>query len=82
MTMVMPVPDPLSFSAIITHLISHSTNQAQLTAPLDHLQFQPRLSVLLESGVLDVVTLRQALTSFLPAGGVIDRLGKGLTEGA
>ena len=59
--------------AILPVLISHSTNQAQLTAP--SLSSSVSTASVGSSGVLDVVTLRQALTSFLPAGGVIDRLG-------
>ena len=59
--------------AILPHLISHSTNQAQLTAA--SLSSSVSTASVGSSGVLDVVTLRQALTSFLPAGGVIDRLG-------
>lgn len=59
--------------AILPHLISHSTNQAQPTAP--SLSSSVSTTSVGSSGVLDIVTLRQALTSFLPAGGVIDRLG-------
>ena len=59
--------------AILPFLISHSTNQAQPAAvPLSSSASTTSVS---SSGVFDVVTLRQALTSFLPAGGVIDRLG-------
>lgn len=58
---------------ILPLLISHSTNQAQLTVP--SLSSSVSTTSVGSSGVLDVVTLRQALTSFLPAGGVIDRLG-------
>ena len=59
--------------SILPLLISHSTSQAQLTAP--SLSSSVSTASVGSSGVLDVVTLRQALTSFLPAGGVIDRLG-------
>jgi CLIP-associating protein 1/2 len=58
---------------ILSLLISHSTNHAQLSAP--SLSSSVSTASVGFSGVLDVVTLRQALTSFLPAGGVIDRLG-------
>lgn len=57
---------------ILPLLIQHSTTQAQ-PAPASLSSSVSTASV--SSGVLDVVTLRQALTSFLPAGGVIDRLG-------
>ena len=59
--------------AILPLLISHSSNQAQLAAT--SLSSSVSTASVGSSGVLDVVTLRQALTAFLPAGGVIDRLG-------
>jgi hypothetical protein len=59
--------------AILPLLISHSTSQAQLTAA--SLSSSVSTASVGSSGILDIVTLRQAMASFLPAGGVIDRLG-------
>ncbi|TFK43149.1 clasp N terminal-domain-containing protein, partial [Crucibulum laeve] len=55
-------------------LISRSVNQAPTTS-LPSPSASTSTSSVSRSSLIDVMTLRQTLTSFLPAGGIIDRLG-------
>jgi CLIP-associating protein 1/2 len=55
-------------------LISRSVNYAQPT-PSQPRSASSSTSSVAPSSVVDATTLRQVLTAFLPAGGVVDRLG-------
>lgn len=65
-----------SLPTLFPLLIAHSLNPLQSNAPGGiPASASSSTSSLAPSSIIDAVTLRQVLTAFLPAGGVIDRLG-------